>query len=185
MPTAPEIFPTAMVARARTSRSRPRRSSSYQMASLCPKDMGSAWMPWLRPIITVRRCSKARVFTAAIARSTPARSRSAASRRIIPSEVSSTSEEVIPKCSHRAAGPMRSSMKVRKAMTSCRVVRSISSMRAASPSSKSPARARHWASASAGAMPAFTMPSSAASSTSRQRRSRAGAVHSATISGRE
>ena len=45
---------------------------------------------------------------------------------------------------------MRSSMKVRKAMTSCLVVRSISSMRATSSASKSPARARQSASACGG-----------------------------------
>ncbi len=173
VPTAPEIFPTAMVSRARSSRARPRLSSSNQMASLWPNVMGSAWMPWLRPIITVSRCSKARFSTAAIARSSPLRIRSSASRSVSPSEVSSTSEDVIPRCSQRALGPTRSSMKVRKAITSCLVVRSISSMRAASSRVKSPALARQSSSASRGASPASTMPSSAASSTSRQRRRRA------------
>jgi len=153
------------------------------MASLCPKVIGSAWMPWLRPIITVRRCSSARRFTAAIAPSAPSSSIRHASRSVIPSAVSSTSDDVIPRCSHRAAGPMRCSMKVRKAITSCLVVRSISSIRATSWAVKSPARAWHSASASAGARPASTIPSSAASSTSRHRRRRASGAHSAAIWG--
>jgi hypothetical protein len=34
-------------------------------ASLTPKVVGSAWMPWLRPMVTVSLCSKARRFSAA------------------------------------------------------------------------------------------------------------------------
>ena len=81
------------------------------------------------------------------------------------SEVSSTSEEVIPKCKCRAAGPMRSSKKVRNAITSWRVVFSISSMRAASAALNVPAFAAHSSIASRGTRPACAMARPAASST--------------------
>ena len=32
---------------------------------MTPKVVGSAWMPWLRPMVSVILCSKARVFSAA------------------------------------------------------------------------------------------------------------------------
>ena len=95
--------------------------------------MGSAWMPWLRPIIGVRRCSNARRFTAARVRSTPERTSAVASLSCTASVVSRTSEDVMPLCRWRAAAPPRSSTKVRKAITSCFTVFSISSMRATSP----------------------------------------------------
>ncbi len=94
--------------------------------------MGSAWMPWLRPIIGVRRCSSARLFTAASTRSTSASSSAVASVSCTASVVSSTSEEVMPLWRWRAGGPPFSSAQVRKAMTSCLTVFSISSMRATS-----------------------------------------------------
>ncbi len=46
--------------------------------------------------------------------------------------VSRMSDEVMPWCTNRASGPTISLRWVRKAMTSCLVVRSISSMRATS-----------------------------------------------------
>ena len=58
--------------------------------------------------------------------------RSAASRSWIASDVSSTSLDVIPRWSQRASMPAFSSTCVRNAITSCFVVRSISSMRVAS-----------------------------------------------------
>jgi len=51
--------PTAIASRAWIRRVRFRRSSSNQIASLWPKVIGSAWIPWLRPIIRVRLCSNA------------------------------------------------------------------------------------------------------------------------------
>jgi hypothetical protein len=184
VPTAPEIFPNEMVARAASRRVRARFSSSNQMASLWPKLIGSAWMPWLRPIIGVFLCSNARASTAFSTRSTPPMINVIASRRIKASEVSSTSLDVMPQCSQRASGPMRSSMNVRKAITSCLVVFSISSIFVTSAAEKSPAFAWHFSKASFGAMPSATMPSSAASSTSLQRRRRASGVQRATISAR-
>ena len=53
LPTAPEILPTAITARARRRRSRLRPASAYHTATLRPKVMGSACTPWVRPIITV------------------------------------------------------------------------------------------------------------------------------------
>ncbi len=134
--------------------------------------MGSAWMPWLRPIIGVRLCSRARFLTASRTRSTPASRRRVASRIWTASVVSSTSEEVIPLCRWRAGGPPFSSTKVRKAMTSCLTVFSISSMRdtSAGPNSN-PAKAFSSAAwSSAGTSPSRAMASQAASSTSSQMR---------------
>jgi hypothetical protein len=76
--------------------------------------------------------------------------------------VSTTSDEVSPKCSQRAAGPTFSATAVVKAITSCCVVLSISSMRAMS----NAARARSSRAASAGTSPASAIASVAASSTS-------------------
>ena len=61
VPTAPEILPTADPRRAPAARDPDRvGSSAYQSASLTPSVIGSAWTPWVRPIIGVRRCSSAR-----------------------------------------------------------------------------------------------------------------------------
>ncbi len=75
--------------------------------------------------------------------------------------VSTTSDDVRPKCSHRAAGPTFSATAVVKAMTSCCVVCSISSMRATSKA----AFARSSFAASGGTIPASAIASAAASST--------------------
>ena len=90
--------------------------------------------------------------------------RSHASRIWIACAVSTTSEEVRPKCSQRAAGPTCSATAVVNAMTSCCVICSISSMRAMSKA----ALARSSRAASAGTMPASAIASVAASSTSSQ-----------------
>ena len=76
--------------------------------------------------------------------------------------MSITSDEVNPKCSQRAAGPTFSATAVVKAMTSCCVTLSISSIRAMS----NEAFARISAAASRGTRPASAMASAAASSTS-------------------
>ena len=59
VPTAPAILPTAICSRASPSRWRLRRVSATQPASLNPKVVGSAWMPWVRPIITVSLWARA------------------------------------------------------------------------------------------------------------------------------
>ena len=47
--------------RARAARGRDRAAApAYHSASLTPSVIGSAWTPWVRPIIGVRRCSSAR-----------------------------------------------------------------------------------------------------------------------------
>ena len=133
MPTAPEILPTDTISsRARSTRSRSRCSSAYHSASFTPKVIGSACTPCVRPIIGVRRCSSARARTASIRPATSLTIRSQAWRICSACAVSTTSEEVRPKCSQRAAGPTFSATAVVKAMTSCCVVCSISSMRAMS-----------------------------------------------------
>ena len=146
MPTAPEILPTLTMSRARSTRSRSRCSSAYQSASLTPSVIGSACTPWVRPIIGVRRCSSARCATASSSPASPSRSGRRPARIWIACAVSSTSDEVRPKCSQRAAGPTCSATAVVNAMTSCCVTCSISSMRAMSKR----ARARSSRAASAG-----------------------------------
>jgi hypothetical protein len=75
--------------------------------------------------------------------------------------VSTTSEDVRPKCSQRAEGPAYSATTVVKAITSCCVTFSISSMRAIS-NRALPFNSR---AASVGTMPAAAIASAAASST--------------------
>ena len=89
------------------------------------------------------------------------RMRSQASTICSACAVSTTSDEVRPKCSQRADGPTISATEVVKAITSCCVVFSISSMRAML---KSPLVFKSRA-ASAGTMPAAAMASAAATST--------------------
>ena len=81
-------------------------------------------------MVGVILCSKARFFSAASTLSISAISRSAARVSCTLRQVSSTSEEVMPWCTKRASGPTISARWVRKAMTSCLVSRSISSIRA-------------------------------------------------------
>ena len=86
-------------------------------------------MPWLRPMHGVSRCSCARRRSAARTASRSARIRSAARPSWMASVVSSRSDEVRPRCRNLASSPQICSTWVRNAMTSCRVVASISSTR--------------------------------------------------------
>ena len=86
------------------SRARPRAISAWCPASASPKVIGSAKMPWLRPIIGVFACSRARLRERGERARRSARGacrpRRAAGWR---GDVSSTSLEVIPRCSQRAS----------------------------------------------------------------------------------
>jgi len=96
VPTAPESFPTEITSRARRRRTTFLRISSAHRAILRPKVIGSAWMPWVRPIITVSLCSKA-LFRSASKTPCASRMRRVSACRICTAkEVSSTSELVIP-----------------------------------------------------------------------------------------
>src|SRR3954471_14406642 len=75
-----------------------------------------------------------------------------------------TSDEVMPKCSQRADGPTCSATAVVKAMTSCWVTCSISSMRAMS----NPPLSRMSRAASVGTLPARAIATRAATSTCSQ-----------------
>ncbi len=79
--------------------------------------------------------------------------------------MSSTSLEVMPRCSQRAGRPASSSTWVKKAMTSWRVVFSMVSMRAGSILAPT---GRTASAVPAGTMPARSIASQAASSTSSQ-----------------
>ena len=174
MPTAPAILPTAIASRARPSaraaRGRPRRTSR---ANTRPAVIGSAWMPCERPIIGVARCSRARVGAARRA----ARRRRARiwSSRVAQSAaratVSSTSDDVMPRCSQRAGSPASSSTWVRNAITSWRVRSSISRMRAGS---SLPARLRAHGGGGAGRDRARGSPSPRRRPARRAARSRSG-----------
>ena len=164
MPTAPEIFPTLTTSRARSSRVRARRSSACHKASFNPKVIGSACTPWVRPTMGVSRCSRARSPTASIAPSRSARISPHASRICSASAVSSTSDDVSPKCSQRADGPTCSATAVVNAMTSCCVVCSISSTRSA----RTPVHAAMSRAAASGMSPVAAMASAAATSTRSQ-----------------
>ena len=96
VPTAPEIFPTLIASLALSIRRRFRFISSYQSAILRPKVMGSAWIPWDRPIIRVSLYLKAFSFKTARSRWMSWRIRSEASLSRRAREVSRISEEVRP-----------------------------------------------------------------------------------------
>ena len=85
-------------------------------------------------------CSKARRFSAASSASRSASRMSAARVSCTLRQVSSTSDEVMPWCTKRASAPTISARCVRKAMTSCLVTASISSMRATSNSTSLPSQ---------------------------------------------
>jgi hypothetical protein len=101
---------------------------------LCPRDVGSAWTPCVRPTITVFRCARdisQRRSASAFASSRINRSASFSCRA---PAVSRTSEEVRPKWKWRATSgaPLSASVSetaVTKAITSWFVSSSISLMR--------------------------------------------------------
>jgi len=127
---APEKLATAAVARAASSRCSARPNSSYISASFKPKVVGSAWMPWLRPIMGVSWYFFA--LAAMILRSalTSAIRMSADCTICTAKAVSTMSLLVRPKWSQRLAGaPMFSATLVVKAMTSWLSVRSSSLQR--------------------------------------------------------
>ncbi len=184
VPTAPEIAQVAMSALAWTSRSRQRANSACASASLTPNVVGSAWTPWLRPMVTVSLCSKARRLSAASSASMSASRMSEARDSCTARQVSSTSDEVMPWCTKRASGPTISARWVRKAITSCLVSRSMSSMRATSKTAFLPFSQIVLA-ALFGMTPSSAMASAACASISNQMRNRVSGDQMATISGRE
>ena len=96
VPTAPESLHTATDRRAAASRTRSRSSCSAHSATLAPNVVGSAWMPCVRPIITVSRCVRAISTSVVSSASVAVSTRSAASRSAQHSAVSTTSEDVRP-----------------------------------------------------------------------------------------
>ena len=135
-------------------------------------------------MVGVFLCSKARFFSALSSRSTSAIRMSAARTSCTLKQVSSTSDEVMPECTNRASGPTISARCVRKAMTSCLVSRSISSIRATSNLALPPLSQIFFA-AAFGTMPSSAMASAACASISNQMRKRVSGDQIAAISGRE
>ena len=72
---------------------------------MTPKVVGSAWMPWLRPMVGVILYSSARFLSAASRASVSPIRMSAARASCTFRQVSSTSDEVMPWCTKRASGP--------------------------------------------------------------------------------
>ena len=93
---APLIWPTATTVSRRSSRSRLRSVSASQPATLKPKVIGSPWIAWERPIITVPLCSRASTRRASARASSSVRSRATEAFSCSARPVSSTSELVIP-----------------------------------------------------------------------------------------
>ena len=130
VPTAPDSLPMATRGLSVSSLSSARPNSSYIRAILRPNVVGSALMPWLRPIIGVNLCLRAlaamtrrRLFTSAMRIFTD-------SLICTAKAVSMMSLLVSPKCSQRLAGlPMFSPTFVVNAMTSWLSVRSSSRQR--------------------------------------------------------
>ena len=131
-------------------------------------------MPWLRPIVSVCLCSNARAFSAASTASRSAASRSVAWVSCTDRQVSSTSELVMPWWTNRLSGPIASASQVRKAITSCRVSRSIASIRSRSAAvicaTRAAPRLRMVRAAASGIAPVRAMPSAARASISNQMR---------------
>ena len=134
-------------------------------------------------MVGVILCSKARFFSADSTLSMSSIRRSAARVSCTLRQVSSTSEEVMPWCTKRASGPTISARWVRKAMTSCLVSRSISSIRATSKIT-SRALAQTVRAASFGMTPNSASASAACASISNQILKRVCASQMAAISGR-
>ena len=93
---APLIWPTLTTRSRRSRRSWLRTTSASQPATLKPKVIGSPWMAWLRPIITVPLCSRARTRRASASLSSSARSSRTEAFICRATPVSSTSELVMP-----------------------------------------------------------------------------------------
>jgi len=121
-------------------------------------------MPWDRPIMTIFLWAKAFFFSTSRSRSRSSIRMPAASLRRIAREVSRMSEEVNPMWMKRPSSPTFSVTEVRKAITSCLVVFSISSIRATS----KPALALILRSEAAGISPRRAMASQARISMSSQ-----------------
>ena len=90
------VVATAMPSRAARRRTRSRSAWRHHNATFTPKVVGSAWTPWVRPTVTVSRCSRATRLSTAMRSEEAATRRSAASRRAQHSAVSTTSEDVSP-----------------------------------------------------------------------------------------
>ena len=135
-------------------------------------------------MVGVSLWAKACFFSAASRSSTSAMRMSVARASCTARQVSSTSDEVMPWCTKRESGPMNSARWVRKAMTSCFVTRSISSMRATSKVT-SPALAQIARALSFGMTPSSAIASQACASISNQMRNRVCGSQTSTMAGRE
>jgi hypothetical protein len=184
VPTAPEIAQVAISSRAASSRALQRENSAWACASLSPKVTGSAWMPWLRPMVGVYLCSSARAFSAASSPSRSASRMSLARANCTASVVSSTSELVMPWCMKRASGPTCSATQSRKAMTSCLSTASFASIAATSMAGFLAHQSHRALAALSGTTPRSASFCVACASISNQMRYRASASHSAVICGR-
>ena len=153
-----------------------RWASNAKPASFNPNVVGSACTPWVRPTVSVSRCSRARSASAATSSRAAGRITSPAARICSASAVSSTSDEVRPKWIQRPAGPAEAASTSTNAATSWSVTRSRS--RTASTVNVAP----RMASSSSGV--GSSSSSQAATSTRRQASMRASSVQTRPSSGR-
>ena len=96
VPTAPEIAQVAISARAASSRRAGAVEFGIGSASLRPKVVGSAWMPWLRPIGRCHLCSSARRLQCGQQRVEVGDQEVGGAHELDAKQVSSTSDEVMP-----------------------------------------------------------------------------------------
>ena len=189
MPTAPESLPTATTSRTCRNRDNARENSSCISANLSPKVVGSPWIPWLRPMQGVSLCSLARRAITGSSVSTSRIRMSALWTIWTAKAVSTMSELVRPKCSHRLArSSICSATAVVKPITSWLRVFSSSlarSVRALVSAKHFSAPAFILARSAAGTMPARARASLASISIWSQILRRFSSVQMARISGRE
>ena len=135
--------------------------SEYQSRSFRPKVVGSAWTPWVRPMVGVCLNSTARLFSTSASFWRPSRRTAEACFSCTLRPVSFTSVEVRPIWMYLASSPTCSPTLVRKAIMSWLISLSISWMRSTSKS----AFALMTSTASFGMRPSSALASQAAIST--------------------
>ena len=186
VPTAPESLQTAIAWRAAIMRRRSRSSCSAHNETLAPNVVGSACMPWVRPTITVVRCSRANVQAVVISWSSSSMIRFDASRSIQHHAVSTISVLVNPWCSHAPDGiPIRCCTTSTNAATSWLVTISRSDIAATKTASTVGAMARQAAASALGTTPRSAWASVANNSISRYLPKRDSSVKIAFIAGNE
>ena len=125
VPTGPEILPTDICSIASSNLFLLRFISSNQRAIFKPKVIGSAWIPWVLPIIKVSLCSIAFLRNESMTKSSSSWISFEASIKSKLVLVSQTSLVVIPKWIHLPSSPRLPVTDCKKAVISCLVTSKI------------------------------------------------------------